>query len=118
MREYIMYAAIIRPDHRIVFGKSHAECMEQKPLIKITQEMQGFLTSQWRFVSRAEASRIAWRAGQIQANQAWVNTNLLSDQLWDSKKGGICSYHPDRGYQWEGSLNREELSHATNLSNL
>lgn len=62
-------AAAIQHTQVICTGRNHAECLAQLPLQRDkTLDIQGFLTSRGRFVSRDVAYDIAVRAGQIQTD--------------------------------------------------
>lgn len=49
--ERIKFAAILRNDNCIVFGKEHAECIRKSPFgtCKGNRQNQGFLTNRFRF---------------------------------------------------------------------
>lgn len=62
-------AAAIQHAQVICTGKNHAECLAQLPFKRDKNlDIQGFLTSRGRFVSRDIAYDIAVRAGQIQTD--------------------------------------------------
>ena len=72
-------------DRGIVFcGWRHANCMYQPVAIfgksthKLGEVEQGFLTSKNRFVSREEAGKIAFEAGQTDE----LKTYLYSEDVW------------------------------------
>ena len=82
MQEYILCSAIhydtgIREAHQpeniefgiVVCGYRHSSCLTIKSQISklwvVHRPVQGFLTSENRFVDRKEASQIAYKAGQI-----------------------------------------------------
>jgi len=54
---------------------------ELRPDIPVGPEAQGFLTSNGRYVARAEAARVAIEAGQIDASQLRAG-RLFSEDLW------------------------------------
>ena len=79
-------AAAILHDGRIWTGARHSDliykAVRDNPDIdpfRITQDEQGFLTDDGRFVSRAAAKAIAWKAGQIREDD---DRALLSEHLW------------------------------------
>ena len=65
-------------------GRRHSEIMwriaQVHPKVYVTQEMQGFVTSDGRFVNRFQAGAVAFRAGQTKTR---IQT-LLSEHLWPS----------------------------------
>jgi len=67
--EKILCAAVLY-EGILVAGYRHNDCIANilafRPDAKISQEMQGFLTSKERFVDRKEAGQIAYKAGQIE----------------------------------------------------
>lgn len=79
--ERILCAAV---DYKgqIIPGYRHDDCIRIISNIylqpKVSQAMQGFLTSKNRFVSRKEASKIAYDAGQIDK----LTDLLLSEDLY------------------------------------
>ena len=93
--ERIMYAAILRNDMCIVFGKDHAECITKSPP-DVCKNMrgQGFLTNKYRFVLRKEAAVIAHEAGQLKRHTK--NCGLLSEDIW--YYNDEWDYDPERGY--------------------
>lgn len=60
----------------LIFGFA---AYNRKAVIKPSD--QGFLTSAGRFVSREEAHRLAWMAGQIK-REAGAGGELFSEDLW------------------------------------
>ena len=69
-------------DGYIICGFRHSDCIRLHTVLtcKITKsdDIQGFLTSQNRFVDRAEAADIAYKAGQIKD----ITDCLLSEDLY------------------------------------
>lgn len=72
--ETIKLAAVQLPDvyyKLILTGKNHADIIwtvsvvYKESEVKVTQNMQGFVTSEGRFVNRREAAEIAYIAKQI-----------------------------------------------------
>jgi len=95
-REYIQFAAILRNDQCIVFGKDHAECFCKSPFGTCKNDAnQGFLTNRMRFVGRKEAARIAHKAGQISEYKR--DQILISEEIWWNPKSGYI-YDPQKGY--------------------
>lgn len=73
-KEYISKAAIYYINSKdipcIIVGKNHADCIKHLSTIQVLakdrkNEKQGFLTSNFRFVSRYEAYKIAKSNGQL-----------------------------------------------------
>lgn len=82
-KETIIYAAIICDDGTIFTGKRHYDCIicamyVNKKQSHIDSASQGFVTSMYRYVSRSEASDIAFLAGQIK----YPISILTSEDLW------------------------------------
>lgn len=69
---------------KIYIGKRHSEIMhqiwdeEQTTNCKITQEMQGFVTNEGKFVNRWQAGNIAFQSGQTKHHYE----SLLSEYVW------------------------------------
>lgn len=83
-------AAAIQHTQVICTGRNHAECLAQLPLKRDkTLDIQGFLTSRGRFVSRDIAYDIAVRAGQIQTGLR-QNKILYSEDIAYSKDHTHC----------------------------
>ncbi len=102
--ERIIFAAI-KVNNCIIYGKHHAECIKRavkdfgmKP--PIATNTGGFLTSKFRFVSRAEALYIACDAKQIRLQRisSMAKRLFTSEEFWSKRSGGIHSYDPDKGY--------------------
>lgn len=94
--ERLKFAAILRRDNCIVFGKDHAECVRKSPPCTCKTRTQGFLTNKYRFVLRKEAAKIAFDAGQI---DKWhYGAIIFSEQLWCEESGGKHKYDAKRGY--------------------
>lgn len=76
-------AAAILYDDQIWTGARHCDIMvtllQYDRYEPVTQHMQGFLTDNGIFVSRADARNIAIRAGQLDADHKGV---LMSELLW------------------------------------
>lgn len=85
MKETILCAAI-NIDDTIIPGFRHGDCFDlaQKlyPDIAILTQMQGFLTSSGRFVSRGIAFNIAAKAGQITSSEKSAIRILQSEDLY------------------------------------
>ncbi len=95
--ETIRHAAIRWKDGFITYGKDHGECWKRHPNrenISVTGGVQGFLTSEWRFVNRSEADKIALAAGQLKRIKKLVG-GLISDELWYY---GDYDYNLETGY--------------------
>lgn len=80
-QERILCAAILY-DNVLIAGHRHNDCIQSilafRPDAKISQKMQGFLTSKNRFVGRDIAASIAWKAGQLKKQTSF----LLSEDLY------------------------------------
>jgi len=91
-QEKIKAAAIKRSDGIVSTGKHHAEIILASPLETCKKDStQGFVTNLNRFVNRKEAAKIAFKAGQIEADGG----GLLSEELW---YWGKYKYDVDKGY--------------------
>jgi hypothetical protein len=96
----IIHAAVYSPDKAHLFiGKSHAECLHQASKMKVKMNTapashQGFVTNFGDFVSREEAAKIAYQAGQIDRKLKI----LFSEDLWSPVDGGKYDYDEARGY--------------------
>lgn len=65
--ETIKCAAVKRSDDIIIAGRNHGFCIQYSPLGTCKENsQQGFITSKARFVSRTEAGKIAFTAGQTE----------------------------------------------------
>lgn len=97
-QEVIVHACVISPTGLYFFGKCHADCFGQAYGIgiKMSSEAgkQGFVTNKGRFLSRADAAKVAFEAGQI---DQMVGT-LFSEDLWSETDGGKFSYDSVEGY--------------------
>lgn len=92
--EYILCAAIKRKeptydnadfsdDHMCILGYRHYNIIHNfKGLIDKSPKAQGFYTSKGRFVDRAEAYKIAKRAGQIITDDKRLRPYLFSEDLY------------------------------------
>ena len=98
--ERLKFAAILRSDNCIVFGRDHAECFSSRvPIGDYVNLQQGFLTNKFRFVLRKEAAKIAFDAGQI---DKWEDGDVIvSEQLWNKNSGGKYEYDKKMGYHIE-----------------
>ena len=81
MRETIVDAAVLYKG-KVYPAKRHYLSMEavwsEDPAAYVSQEMQGFVTNEGKFVSREDASWIAFRSGQTKTRKE----RLLSEHLW------------------------------------
>ncbi len=91
MKEKILCAAIkLEEPYKgtVICGYRHDRCIDLITMIdykiKVTQKMQGFLTSTERWVSRKTAFNIAVEAGQISIapNKKDVTKFLISEDLY------------------------------------
>lgn len=99
MIETIKHAAVKSKKGNVFIGKSHADCFSRmfdlgiKPSNRAKD--QGFVTSEYRFVTRDIALLIAKRAGQVDDD---IQAYLFSENLWSSQDGGRYKYSPIKGY--------------------
>jgi hypothetical protein len=81
--EKIILAAINLNDNNcVVTCKRHADALvylAKNGILGVNNLTQGFITSQGRFVDRAEAKKIAIKAGQIAESEF---PQLYSEDLW------------------------------------
>ena len=99
MNETIQHAAIQRPsDGLILLGKHHGKCYWQRPVGELHNCLQGFVTSEGRFVSREEAGVIAFAAGQIDEDPK--GAGIFSEDFWCTKQwyNGKYDYDEEKGY--------------------
>jgi hypothetical protein len=75
----IKSAACRLDDGTIFEGKDHSACIKQMP-VKCLKNMQGFVTSEGKFVDRIEAGKIAFLAGQIKDDPK--GSIILSEEIW------------------------------------
>ena len=101
--EHIKFAAII-VNNTIIYGKHHGGCIQRaastgiadKKDNQVKMNMQGFLTSQLRFVFRKEAACLAYAACQI---DNWKpQDELRSEHLYAEDMGGKFDYDDKLGY--------------------
>ena len=70
-------------DHLCILGYRHHNIIHNfKDLIDKSPKAQGFYTSKGRFVNRAEAYKIAKKAGQIRRNKKRLIPCLFSEDLY------------------------------------
>lgn len=68
-----------RHNHLIMaWAHVHTPAMLAKPIVRIPEHVQGFVTSEGRFVNRQRAARLALEAHQIPAPKV----QLYSEDLW------------------------------------
>ena len=94
MFETIQHAAVKFSDGVTCKGKSHACCFHQRPKNDNTRAIQGFLTSEGRFVTRDEGAKIASAAGQLHK----ATDFLFSEDFWSDMYRGKYDYDPEMGY--------------------
>lgn len=102
-KEYILCAAWKRKSprkelgdndiYKIEIGHRHGDIYEKfGEELSLSKNSMGFFTSKGRFVTRIEASKIAYKAGQISENTAkWLNKEIVEglnkiDYIGESKK--------------------------------
>lgn len=78
-QERILKAAVLMSDGEIVAGDNHEKIMSELWNRNLLSKMKqtGFVTNKGRFVSREEAAKIAFDAGQTKK----VYKSLLSEDL-------------------------------------
>jgi len=91
MKEFIICAAIRLDSGKIYYGHRHPHCIEamngelswtmNRQQIKTIGKLQGFITSNNRFVDRTEAAIIALEAKQIEKLN-YSTTELYSEDLY------------------------------------
>jgi uncharacterized protein with ACT and thioredoxin-like domain len=88
--ERIESAAILLPSGEIFVGETHYIAMtlarQQTGIKFITLEMQGFITTKGRFVSRVQAADIAFNAGQIKEKVSSLRSEHYIYSTEDSPK--------------------------------
>lgn len=82
--EKIVRAAVELPSGSLCLAARHADCMgaamRSREVDRVTSDMQGFLTSEGRFVDRREAMEIAKKAKQLRCVPK--RDYLMSEDLW------------------------------------
>jgi hypothetical protein len=105
-REYILCAAIKRlepksctPYHNndicnIELGYRHHDIFQRFPgEVSRKQEDQGFYTSKGRFVEREEAMYIAWKAGQVTNEKAFIGDDNPNNHVQVKEDGHVILYN-------------------------
>jgi len=94
-KEHIISAAVLRNDAVLVEDKDHSNCINKSPAGTCVGEgvIQGFMTSERRFVEREEAAEVAFKAKQIDYDP--TGEKLYSEDILHS---GYCS--------WDNTLKR------------
>jgi len=93
--ETIKWAAIKRNDGVIAKGKNHAVCILESPSGTCKKgSVQGFLTSEGRFVTRQEAAEISFKEGQ----NKFKGSMLTSEEIYIM---GNCYYDEETGYEFK-----------------
>lgn len=89
--EFCICAAIKTPSGEIIHGHRHNHCLDvlrQRPAItkrEIRESVQGFVTSQGRFVDRKEGMRIQRASGKPSAygpEGKYIGDDLFSEDLY------------------------------------
>lgn len=85
--EICICAAVLLDDGRVVRGHRHSDCMHTAANMyykgRITQEMQGFVTSRNRWVSREEGARLQNAAGIVSVLSGNpIQRTLFSEDLY------------------------------------
>jgi hypothetical protein len=104
----IKHAAIKLDSGEIYTGKSHAHCSEKirdkeragGGYARVTSKMQGFVDSDGKFVTRAEAANIARSAGQLPEYyyEGLEIKSAFSEEFWSKEHGGQHEYDEEKGY--------------------
>jgi hypothetical protein len=78
----VIVSAAVRYNGKIYEGSRHPKIMgfiwAMNPYQKITQEDQGFVDNTGKFLSREEAAKVAFEAGQTTR----LKSTLFSEDLW------------------------------------
>lgn len=86
--ELIKAAAIKCNNGIVVTGKDHAQCITKfYNREHLRDSIQGFITSNEKFVTRKAAGKIAWQAKQINIDPK--GQLLFSEEIWSY---GLCYY--------------------------
>ena len=94
-------AAACRTDDGTIYeGKDHSACIKQMA-VKCLKGMQGFTTTEGKFVDRFEAAKIAFEAGQIPDDPK--GDILISEEIW----------YYNRDWTWDESTGSYKLKEAT-----
>ena len=95
MKKIKILHASIKYKEDIYIGRDHGEAYLKLPKENIGKGIiQGFVTSENKFVGRVEASKIAYEAGQTMEDRKY----LISEELWFF---GDHSYNKKIGYYLE-----------------
>jgi hypothetical protein len=80
----IIHAAIKTDGGNILIDRDHPAIFEKAPkgYFEKLGQTQGFLTSEHKFVDRAEAMEIAIKAGQIKKEDMENHIGLMSENIW------------------------------------
>ena len=91
----IRAAAILWNDGRIFADRDHASCIQKGgEVLAGAGTIQGFVTTDGEFVTRVEAHRIAYSAGQcIRAPGGAVFT---SEEIWSRTSDGPCFWDEEQ----------------------
>lgn len=86
-REICICAALLLDDGRVIRGHRHSDCMQTLAGMhwsgRVTQEMQGFVTSLNRWVSREEGARLQNAASIVSAHSGQpIRSILFSEDLY------------------------------------
>lgn len=85
-KEFCVCAAVILPDGRMALGHRHWNAMRAAADMgfteRITQDMQGFMTSTGRYVDRVEGMRLQLAAGIPTADSSRVNRYVEGGKLY------------------------------------
>jgi hypothetical protein len=105
-KEFIISAAVKRNDGAIVEDKDHSNCINKSPKGTCVGKdvIQGFMTSERRFVEREKAAEIAFKANQIDFDPK--DEKLYSEDILHS---GYCD--------WDDVLKRYVYNTTDAISN-
>jgi len=104
--EQIKHAAIRTVDEYIITGKDHGRCIQKAVELglatigegRIKQNMQGFVTDNYRFIGRKEALALGLKNGQIDKRMV-SNDEAFSEMLWmEEIYYGKHHYDKRKGY--------------------
>jgi hypothetical protein len=88
-------AAAVLHNGEVWTGHRHAEIMRaiwaKHGAVQISQEAQGFVTDDGKFVGREEAARIALLAGQIQKEKSELFSEDVFPKDWCSNCGALLA---------------------------
>ena len=97
--EVIRHAAVRSEDGRVFFGKCHGDCFHKAHMlgVKLTSKPDdlGFVTNCDRYLTRAQAAKLAKENGQIDR----ATSLLFSEDLWHEVYQGKHTHDEIEGYK-------------------